>query len=325
MTESAVQALWIVADGKAEVWDVDARAEADDVEVETLFSGISRGTERLVWSGGVPESEYETMRAPFQVGDFGFPVKYGYAAVGEVQTGNRAGEIVFALHPHQTRFAVPSEAAVSVPGDVPPERAILAANMETALNIIWDAGVGAGDRVAIVGAGVVGALTGYLCARMPGTEVCLVDVDADRAVLARSLGCAFADPDKAEGDADVVIHASATSDGLVTAISLAGMEATIVEASWFGVQRPQVPLGGAFHQRRLRIIGSQVGQVPPERRARWTYRRRLSKALELLADPVLDVLISGETPFDRIAQEYGAILGARDTLCHRIRYGAVRA
>ncbi|MEQ8258157.1 MAG: zinc-binding alcohol dehydrogenase [Roseovarius confluentis] len=319
------QALWISGPGAVEIRETAFGAGPGMVEVETLYTGISRGTERLVWSGGVPESEHETMKAPFQEGEFSFPVKYGYAAVGRVAGGEREGETVFALHPHQDRFAVPQEAAVPVPAPVPPKRAVLAANMETALNIVWDAGVSAGDRVTVVGAGIVGALAGYLCARMPGTEVCLVDVDEQKAALAEAMGCEFAAPRQAAGERDVVIHASASSDGLATAIGLAGMEATIVEASWFGTHRPEVPLGGAFHQRRLRIVGSQVGQVPPGRRARWSYRRRLEKALSLLADPALDVLISGETPFDGLATEYGAILEDSATLCHRVRYGPVRA
>lgn len=317
-----MRALWIVAEGAAELRQATLARGADLVTVDTLYSGISRGTERLVWTGGVPVSEHETMKAPFQEGSFGFPVKYGYAAVGRIKAGDRAGETVFVLHPHQSRFAVPQDAAVPVPEDVPPDRAILAANMETALNISWDAGVGPGDSVAVVGAGVVGALAGYLCARMPGTDICLVDVEPAKAPLAQALGCAFAMPEDAPRDVDVVIHASATEDGLATAIGLGGQEATVVEASWFGTRVPQVPLGGAFHQRRLQIVGSQVGQVPPARRARWSYRRRLSKALELLADPALDVLISGETPFDALAEAYGRILDDPGTLCHRVIYDA---
>lgn len=319
---SDARALWIVGPEEAEYRDVDVKPGPGDLEIETLFTGISRGTERLVFTGGVPESEYDTMRAPFQEGDFPYPVKYGYSAVGRALNTEKAGQLVFALFPHQTSFAVPHDAALPVPGNVPAERAVLAANMETALNITWDAGVGAGDRVVVIGAGVVGALSGYLCARMPGTEVCLVDIDPSREALAKALGCDFALPDKARGNADVVIHASATSEGLAMAIDLAGTEAAIIEASWYGATMTHVPLGGAFHQRRLRIVGSQVGRVPAHRAARWTYARRLAKALQLLADPVLDVLISGETAFDELAENYEAILKDPGTLCHRIRYEA---
>lgn len=312
--------LWLTGPQKAALRETQYTVGAGDLEIRTLFTGISRGTERLVFHGQVPEQEHATMRAPFQEGEFSFPVKYGYAAVGDVLTTARQGETVFALFPHQTRFAVPAQAALTVPADVPAGRAILAANMETALNIIWDARVGIGDRVVVVGCGVVGALVGYLARRVPGTEVTLVDINPGREGLARAFGCDFASPDTVDGTADVVIHASANAAGLALAIAVAGVEATVVEASWYGAQSVDIPLGGAFHQRRLRIVSSQVGRVPAHQTARWTYGRRLAKALALLADPVLDALISGETAFCDLAADYAGILGAADTLCHRVRY-----
>jgi len=313
-------ALWITAAGQAELRDCEVRPGDDRIEIETLFSGISRGTERLVFAGHVPHSEHETMRAPFQEGSFSFPVKYGYSAVGRVQNGELAGRTAFVLHPHQSRFTVPQSAVFALPENVPAERAILAANMETALNILWDGGVGPGDQIAVVGCGVVGALTGYLAAGIPGTEVTLVDIDPSRSDLAAALGCTFALPDEASGDADLVIHASATEQGLATAIALAGIEATIVEASWYGDRLTHVPLGGRFHHRRLRIVGSQVGQIPPNRRARWAYARRLRKAISLLSDPRLDALIPTESRFTNLARDYAAILEDPATLCHRVRY-----
>jgi hypothetical protein len=314
----SAQALWITAPGHAEVRETPFETPHGYAVIDTLFTGISRGTERLVFEGRVPESEHTTMRAPFQEGAFPGPLKYGYAAVGRVA---ETDSIVFALFPHQTSFAVPSECAIPVPETVPPERAVLAANMETALNILWDAGIQAGDRLAVVGCGVVGALVGYLAARIPGTEVCMIDIDPARRSLADALGCTFAAPGEASGDADVAIHASATAAGLATAISLAGVEAAIVEASWYGTGTVQAPLGGRFHQRRLRIVGSQVGRIPPGHAARWTYRRRLEKALDLLADPALDALISGDTHFSELGRSYESILTDPGTLCHRVRFG----
>ena len=318
--QDTTRALWITGPEQAEICTTQVAPGADDCVIETLFSGISRGTERLVFENRVPASEHQTMRAPLQEGAFPFPVKYGYSAVGTVVSGPGTGQVVFALHPHQARFACPRAAAVPVPADVPATRAVLAANMETALNIVWDARVQPGDRVAVVGAGTVGALVGYLAARIPATDVCLVDVDAERAGLATRLGCAFAAPQDAPGEADVVIHASATDAGLATALSLAAREAAVVEASWFGTGHTQAPLGGAFHQRRLRLVASQVGGIPADHAARWTYRRRLETALRLLADPRLDVMISGESAFDDLAHDYAAILRAPETLCHRVRY-----
>lgn len=317
------RALWIEAAGRVALREQTLPAPADGaVRVRTRYGGISRGTEALVLAGGVPASEHARMRAPFQDGDFPFPVKYGYACVGEVEQGPRAllGRAVFCLHPHQDRFVVPAAAVAALPAGLPAARAVLAANMETALNVVWDAQVAPGDRVAVIGAGVVGGLVAYLAARVPGTEVALVDVDAGRAALAAALGVGFAAPRAAPCDCDVVVHASASEAGLATALDCAGFEARVVEASWYGARTPSVPLGGAFHSRRLQLLSSQVGHVPPARRARWPYARRMACALDLLGDARLDHLISGESDFAALPEAYPALLAARDTLCHRIVY-----
>ncbi|MEM6712916.1 MAG: zinc-binding alcohol dehydrogenase [Pseudomonadota bacterium] len=322
MSATDAQAFWITAPERAELRPADVQRGNHEVLVKTLFTGISRGTERLVFHGNVPSTEHQTMRAPFQEGAFTFPVKYGYSAVGKVQGGPRDGKTVFALFPHQTHFAIPEAAALTVPDAVPANRAVLAANMETALTILWDAGIGPGDKVAVIGSGVVGALVGYLAGRIPGTEVTLIDIDETRASLAAKLGCSFATPDDADGDADVVVHASASDAGFAKAIALAGMEATIVEASWYGARTTQAPLGGPFHQRRLKIIASQVGRIPAHHAARWDYGRRMRKALDLLVDEQLDALISGESEFLALPDQYGSILADPATLCHRISYQA---
>lgn len=311
------EALWCTAPGMVEL---RAGAVGDGVLVKTLFSGISRGTERLVIEGKVPGSEYDRMRAPCQEGAFPFPVKYGYCAVGQIAEGEHAGQAVFALHPHQTQFRLEAANLTPLPPALPPERAVLSANMETALNVLWDSGAGAGDEIVIVGAGVVGALTGYLAAKLPGTEVTLVDINPDRAPLADALGCAFAVPDACPRDADVVVHVSASASGLATAIEAAGDEATVVEASWYGKTPTPAHLGGAFHSRRLKLVSSQVGNLPAAQRPRWSYARRMGKALDLLCDPALDALISGETAFTDLASHYATILNDPSTLCHRVRY-----
>lgn len=305
---------------KAAYRDEKLQPASGELQLRMLFSGISRGTERLVYRGQVPPEEHDTMRAPFQEGAFSFPVKYGYAAVGQVQMGPRAGETLFALFPHQTLFYIPETAGTPIPAHIPPQRAVLAANMETALNITWDAQMNIGDRIVVVGCGVVGALAAYLAAQVPGTEVTLTDIDPAKQIIAKNLGCQFALPGDLTVEADVVIHASAAAAGLETAISIAGVEARIIEASWYGSQRVYAPLGGRFHQRRLQIISSQVGRIPASHAARWTYQRRMAKAVSLLADPSLDILISGETGFDDLAANYGDILAAPSTLCHRVAY-----
>lgn len=276
-----------------------ARPGPGEVLIRMLWSGISRGTERLVFHGRVPASEQDRMRCPHQEGEFPHPVKYGYSAVGVVEAGPEMllGRTIFTLHPHQERFVVPASAVTVLPEGLPPRRAVLAANMETALNGLWDAGVGPGDRIVVVGGGILGLLVAALAARIPGTDVTVVDVDASRAHLAELFGCAFALPADAPGEADAVIHTSATAPGLATAIAAAGMEATVVELSWHGAGETPVALGGAFHSRRLKLVSSQVGQVSPSRRPRWDYARRVAKALELLCDTRFDALITDEMAF----------------------------
>lgn len=314
---TGASALWIIGPDRTEI---RAAAHGTGSQVETLFTGISRGTERLVLSGRIPDSEYDRMRAPFQQGDFSFPVKYGYSNVGLATEGAYAGQNVFALFPHQDNFRLPDDALIPLPQNLPPERAVLAANMETALNILWDSHAGAGDRITIIGAGLVGLLVAFLAARLPGAEVTVIDTLPARASLARSFGCDFAAPEAAPTEQDVVVHTSASQAGLVQALQIAGPQATVVEASWHGAHDVALPLGAAFHSQRLRIISSQVGAIPPDRSPRWNYRRRLTKALDLLVDGRLDALISGQTAFADIAAAYPRILADPETLCHRITY-----
>jgi len=318
------EALWYVAPGRAEMRREAVSAPGPgEVLVRALHGAISRGTERLVLAGRVPASEYARIRGPNMAGDFPFPVKYGYATVGRVEAGpeNLAGRTVFALHPHQSRFVLPAETVTPVPDGMPPRRAVLAANMETALNATWDAAPGPSGRIAVVGAGVVGALVAWLCGRMPKTRVALVDVLPSRAALAERLGVGFALPADAPRDCDFVFHTSATAAGLATALGIAGDEATIIELSWYGAGDVPVPLGGAFHTRRLRLISSQVGKVAPSRRAEFTYARRLAAAIELLAEPALDALLAPTVAFADLPQQLPRLLAPdSDLLCPVIDY-----
>ena len=307
------RALWYARKGVVELRAAPLpRPQPGEAAVRALFSVISRGTERLVFNGAVGRSEWERMRCPNQQGAFPFPVKYGYCATGIVETGPREllGRTVFCLHPHQDRFNLSVASLVPVPEATPARRATLTANLETALNALWDAGAGPSDRIVIVGAGVVGLLVAALAARLPGAEVTSVDVDEGRRPLAQALGAGFARPAVAPGDADVVFHASATAAGLETAINCAGFEGIVVEMSWYGNKPVEVDLGGAFHSRRLKLVSSQVGHVAPSRRPRWTHRRRIEAALGLLATmPALDGLVAEEIAFEDAPRELPRILG----------------
>ncbi len=317
-------AFWVTAPGRGELRRQSlARPGAGEVLVETRYSGISRGTETLVFQGRVPASQHEVMRAPFQAGGFGFPVKYGYSSVGIVTDGapELLGQRVFCLHPHQDRYVVPAAAVIPLPAAVPDARAVLAANMETAINGLWDAAPRIGDRVAVIGAGVVGALAAALLARIPATKVQLVDVAPEKATIAAALGVDFAFPDAARGDLDLVVHASGTADGLALALKLGGFEAKVMELSWYGDRTVALPLGEAFHSRRLRLFSSQVGAVARAQRSRWDHRRRLALALDLLADPCFDALLAPAAPFARLPSVM-ATLAARpsDIMCQLISY-----
>jgi hypothetical protein len=318
------QAFWVVAPGRGEIRPQPLRPlERTELLIRTLASAVSRGSESLVFRGEVPESEWQRMRCPFQEGEFPAPVKYGYSAVGVVEDGPAGdlGRRVFCLHPHQDRFIVARDVVIDVPAVVPDRRATLAANMETAVNGLWDANPGPGDRIAVIGGGVVGCLTAALAARLPGSEVELIDVNPTREAIAPALGCRFANPQNARTEADLVIHASGTPEGLATALGIAGFEATVLEMSWYGTRTVPLALGGVFHSRRLTLRSSQVGAVPPHRRARWSRRRRLALALSLLGDPLFEVLLSGDSAFVTLPDLMPRLAASpAGVLCHTLRY-----
>ncbi|GHF33206.1 threonine dehydrogenase-like Zn-dependent dehydrogenase [Amycolatopsis bartoniae] len=320
------RAFWFNPPGAGEIRPAPLGAPgAGEVLVRTLFTGVSRGTETLVLRGGVPENQYAVMRAPFQEGEFPGPVKYGYLNVGVVEEGpaDLRGRTVFCLYPHQTEYVVPADAVTVVPDTVPPERAILAGTVETAVNAVWDAAPLVGDRIAVVGAGMVGASVAGILAGFPGVRLQLVDRDPARAEIAEAFGIAFASPEEAAGECDLVVHASATEAGLARSLELLAPEGEVIELSWYGDRRVSVALGENFHSRRLAVRSSQVGMVSPARRSRRTYGDRLALALDLLAAPAFDVLITGESPFDELPEVLPRLArGEIPALCHRIRYGS---
>jgi NADPH:quinone reductase-like Zn-dependent oxidoreductase len=323
-SEAEAHAFWLRAPGIGEIRPVTLPEPGrDEVMVRTLRSGVSRGTETLVFRGGVPPGQYATMRAPFQEGDFPAPVKYGYLNVGAVEQGPEElhGRTVFCLYPHQSAYVVPARAVTVVPDDVPPARAVLAGTVETAVNALWDAGPMLGDRVAVVGAGMVGCCVARLLSRFPAVEVTLVDVDPGRAEVAAALGVGFALPADAPGARDLVVHASATSAGLQRSLELLAPEGTVIELSWYGDDEVQLSLGGAFHSSRLGIRASQVGTVSPARAGRRTTADRLTLALGLLRDPAFDALVTGQSHFSELPDVMARLsAGSLPALCHTITY-----
>ncbi|KZD12524.1 zinc-dependent alcohol dehydrogenase [Oceanibaculum pacificum] len=323
MTDRIARAFWIDKPGRGSLREESLPAVGEgEVRVRTLYSAVSRGTESLVFQGKVPQSQWQAMRAPFQGGFFPAPLKYGYINVGAVEEGALpAGTPVFCLYPHQSAYVVPLDAVTPLPAALPPERAVLAANMETAINGLWDAAPLVGDRIAVIGAGVVGCLVAWLASRVPGATVELIDVDPAKRAVAEALDVPFAEVRDASRDADIVIHASGNPMGLQTGLTLAGYEATLVEMSWYGSTLVPLPLGEEFHSKRLILKSSQVGGVSPARRARRSYGDRMALALTLLQDARLDALITGESAFEELPDLMPTLAAAPGgTLCHRIRY-----
>jgi threonine dehydrogenase-like Zn-dependent dehydrogenase len=323
-TDADAHAFWLRAPGFGEIRSVTLPEPGrDEVLVRTLRSGVSRGTETLVFRGAVPATQYAAMRAPFQEGDFPAPVKYGYLSVGTVEHGpaELRGRTVFCLYPHQTAYVVPAGSVSVVPEDVPPARAVLAGTVETAVNALWDARPLLGDRITVVGAGMVGCCAARLLSRFPAVQVTLLDVDPGRAEVAAALGVEFAQPADAAGGQDLVVHASATSAGLQRSLELLAPEGTVLDLSWYGDTEVRLTLGGAFHSGRLGIRASQVGTLSPARSGGRTTADRLALALELLRDPAFDVLVTGNSPFSELPDVMARLAaGSLPALCHTITY-----
>ncbi|HEV7267420.1 MAG TPA: zinc-binding alcohol dehydrogenase [Falsiroseomonas sp.] len=321
------RALWTIAPAVAEIREHELPVPGpDQALVTTRFTAISRGTERLVFAGGVPESQWEAMRAPLQLGNFPFPLSYGYAAVGEVKAGapHLLHRRVFCLHPHHDAFVAPAAMCIPIPDAVPDRRAVLAANMETAVNVLWDARPLVGERALVVGAGVVGLLVAFLLARIPGLDLAVCDIDGSRRAIVEAFGARFCAPGDAPPDRDLVVHASASAEGLRLALSQCGFEGRIIEASWFGDRACELPLGEAFHAKRLSLVSTQVGAVAPAMRGRRTHGERLALALALLDDARLDMLLGPDLPFAELPARIGSVLlpnpGEPQPLCPVVTY-----
>ena len=317
-------AFWLRAPGCGEIRPVTLPQPGhDEVTVRTLRSGVSRGTETLVFRGGVPPGQYSAMRAPYQEGEFPGPVKYGYLNVGIVEEGppELRGRTVFCLYPHQTAYVVPAGAVTVVPEGIPPSRAVLAGTVETAVNALWDARPLLGDRVTVVGAGMVGCCVARLLSRFPAADVALVDIDVGRADVAAALGVDFALPADAADGRDLVVHASATSAGLQRSLELLAPAGTVIDLSWYGDREVQLSLGGAFHARRLGIRASQVSTLSPAHGGRRTTADRLALALDLLRDPAFDALLTGQSSFNELPDVMARLVAGRlSALCHTITY-----
>jgi len=289
--------------------------------IEASYSLISSGTETLVASGQVPAELHHSMQVPYMDGDFSLPVKYGYSLVGKVVEGSQSllGKYVHLLHPHQSDCVVNEKDVTVIPKGIPPERAVLASNLETALNAIWDSGLSAGDRVLVVGMGLVGSLVAHFSRQFPATQVQVAENNSVRQTLVNKQGFQLHNPP--DTPFDVAFHTSGSSTGLQTCIDAVGNEGKVTELSWYGIRSAEIKLGGSFHQQRKQIISSQVSQLPPHQQARWDYRRRKQTVLELLQDNRWDQFLTATVDFADTPQLFDKLRqGDRSQLSWTIRY-----
>ncbi|MGP0224610.1 MULTISPECIES: zinc-dependent alcohol dehydrogenase [unclassified Paenarthrobacter] len=317
------EAYWVTESGQGELRSEDLPAlENKEALVRTLYSGVSRGTERVVHEGRVPERVADLMQAPHQKGEFPGPVKYGYLNVGVVEQGPQEwlGKTVFSLHPHQDYYVVPTCQLTQIPEDVPAKRAVLTGIVEVAVNALWEAGPRLGDRVAVVGGGLVGGALATLLRKYPLGRLQLVDADPEKEKLAQTLGIDFALPENAKDDCDIVFHCSASNEGLKLSLQLAGDDSDIIELSWFADKEVTLPLGEDFHARRLNIRSSQVGAVALPRRHRRSNAQRLETAAAALKDPLFDTFLTSECLFRNLPDTLVKLFERPGGFCHLVAY-----
>lgn len=300
--------LWFEAPRAARLRDAAPLvAGPGEIVARAIASGISRGTELLLYRGEGP--------TPFDpsMGAATYPCRYGYAWVGEVTSagdgaGLGIGQRIFALAPHGDEHRADARSVRAIPDGIPATRATLAANLETGVNAAWDARVGLGDRALVVGGGVVG-LACALAAARSGADVTVVEPAGHRRDAALAIGAAraVATDGELDGRFDVVFEVTGRPESLTSAIERAADEARVVIASFYGARIAPVPLGDAFHRRRLSLVSSQVSRIPPERAARWDHARRFELVLALLQDARLDAMIDPPRPFERAAEVYAEL------------------
>jgi threonine dehydrogenase-like Zn-dependent dehydrogenase len=309
------RALFHTAPRRVEIRELPTpRPAAGEVLVRTLFSGISGGTERLVYRGEVPQGLALDDTIGALGGAFRYPFPYGYACVGQAEGWDRP---VFAFQPHQDIFVARPGDLIPLPA-VDPASATLFPLVETALQVTLDAGTGYRDRVVVLGAGVLGLLTALLLQRSGQRPVC-AEPQAWRRDLAGRLGVTAAAPEEmTEGEVPLVIDASGNPDAPAVALDMLAHEGTLLVASWFGTKPVVLPLGGAFHRRRLIIRSTQVSTVPARLSGTWTRSRRRREAVDLLAELPLAQLCTHVFAFGHAAEAFRAVDQGIPGLMHAV-------
>jgi threonine dehydrogenase-like Zn-dependent dehydrogenase len=290
------KALWHLSRSKS-VLQQDELPLLHNTIVQSLYSLISAGTEKLVAKGFVPEKLHGTMTVPYMQGTLGLPVKYGYSLTGKIVESEvfEKDALVHIMHPHQDIICVDAKHCMLIPDYIPVKRATLVANMETVINAIWDADLQKGTSVLVAGYGTIGALLARICKTQFDCNVYLIEKNENRAILLERHGYRLA----TENDIlyDVAFNCTANETALQYCIDHVGEEGSVIELSWYGDKKVSLSLGESFHTMRKKIISSQVSSIPKAKRASWNYENRKQLAFSYLNDAFFDELITNEIPF----------------------------
>lgn len=290
-----IRSLWHNNNSKSFLWKEYFNTYNNDLTyINTDYSLISTGTERLVAKGLVPPEANHIMRVPYMDGSFSFPIKYGYNLVGrEKESGRR----VHCMHPHQDFCAVQTRSLNKIPNDIPSRRATLMGTMETVINAIWDSRLNpsSDENILVIGAGLIGATLALTLQKVLDQEVHIYDINPYRLDHVRQLGLSS----HRKGPYTICFHTTAHQEGLQMAIDQVGFEGRIVEMSWYGTRPVQLWLGSSFHYDRKQIISSQVSQIPGHLSSQEDYESRRNLAWKYLNDTGYDDLITHEIPFEQ--------------------------
>ena len=296
---------------------------SNEIVVKTLFSGISYGTEKLVYSGKVPKSQRNLMKCPYQEGDFGNDIKYGYINVGKVVDGDKSylGNNIFSLYPHQDFYKIPSNEALIIPNKIPLSRCLLIPNLETAINAVWDTLPSAGDRILVIGAGIVGLLTAYLINKIPGVNLFIVDKDPSKRKITKKLGINFLDAIPKKFDARFIYECTGDHRILNSLKNNITVNSTICVLSWYGDKKSDIALGENFFSKRAKLIMSQVSKISPARYDLNNQDRR-KIALDILdASNDLDHLIEKKyVNFNHLDKFFSNRKNHNNFLCKVVKY-----
>ena len=316
------QSFWLVKKNKPKIIssDIFYKKNSKSVLVKTLYSGISKGTEKLVANGKVNFTQFDIMRCPLQEGDFDFPIKYGYINIGEIINGPKflIGKNIFTLSPHQSIFKI-SLNNINIIKSKNIKKYLLTANMETAVNIFWDSQTKKNNKILIIGLGSVGLLTAFYFKLRGYENLYVTDINTNKRKISNKLNLNFVNFSKVK-NLDCIINTTSSYEILNTCFTKLNLDGKVVEASWYGQGYGKLNLGNDFHSKRLKIISSQVSNIPPHMQKKQTYKSRLKIAIDSLSDDKLMCLINSKSKFENLEKDYISILNNKNIIMHAVKY-----